>query len=290
MGPTAVQWRSLVLATGADAPYRLLSLEGWEELPPARYEKQARLNAHGAHRSAVYSDERLVVVEGFSWSAAERDELLRELRAATVFGEGDDTEPLTVTAAGRTLTAGAQLLQARPMLTRGEWGVGRFGWLLQWRCPDPLRYGPPDTDSTGLPTVGGGLTYPLTYPLQYGAVGATGRITLTNPGTAEAPMVLTVRGPLPQGFEVSDDRGRRLTYAAPVPDGQTVELDTAAGTVMVEGTASRRGNLSHADWLTVPAADPFTDEPGVVTLQFTSLGGDNDAAVELSATWSETTW
>lgn len=280
LSTTSLTWRDL--AIGAGTSYRLLTLEGWEELPPSRYIKQVRTNSHGAHPSPVYSDERIVTVTGWCWTSDQRDQLLADFRARFTFE--DDTEDLAVTVAGRTLTAGAQILEARPSITRGEWGVGRFGWLLQWRCPDPLRYGDPVTASTGLPTAGGGLAYPLAYPLAYGTTGAPGRVTLVNPGTADAPILFDVTGPLDAGFEVSAiETGQRLTYPVPVPAGQVIELDTAAGTVLVEGTASRRGNLSNADWMLVPKG-------GTLTLQFTSLGGASSGAALLAATVQETNW
>lgn len=283
MGPTSLLWSGLTMATGREATYRILTLEGWEELPSARYDKTPRTSAHGAHPSKVWSDERIVTVTGFCWTATDRDALLAQMQTALVFGD-DDQQPLTITAAGRTLTSRAQLLAARQALLRGEWGVGRFGWLAQWRCPDPLRYGPPQTASTPLPDVGGGLTYPLYQSgyLDYGQPGDTGRITLVNSGSAPAPILFAARGGHDIGFEISA-AGQRLTYAAPVPAGQVLELDTAAGTVLVEGTASRRSNLSAYDWMTIPAK-------GSLTVQYTSLGGARDPGAELTATWSEAHW
>lgn len=292
MNPTSLLWRDLTLATGRDAPYRIHTLEGWEDRPPARYDKQPRSRGHGTHRSTLYSDERTVTVEGWCHSAEERDELLFGLQAVGAYAEDDDTEPLTVTAAGRTLWAGGQLLEARPMLTRGQWGIGRFGWLLQWRCPDPLRYGAARTsEPVGLPTAGGGLTYPLSYPLSYGAAGSTGRVTLTNAGTAPAPVVLAVRGDLPGGVELSSAAtGERLTYVAPIPGAQVVEFDTAAGTVLVEGTSSRRAALTAADWLHVPARDRRTGEAGELTVQLTSLSTVTAGGAQLTATTQDTYW
>ena len=280
LSTTTALWRDLTIGYGT--AYRMLTLEGWEELPPARYEKNVRTNAHGAHPSPVYSDERIVGIEGWCWGSDDRDQLLADFRARMTYE--DDTEPLAVTVAGKTLTAGAQLILAQPTIVRGQWGVGRFGWLLKWRCPDPLRYGDPVTVSTGLPSAGGGLAYPLAYPLAYGTTGAPGRVTLVNPGSADAPILLDVTGPLDAGFEVSAiETGQRLTYPVPVPAGQVIELDTAAGTVLVEGTASRRGNLSNADWMLVPKG-------GTLTLQFTSLGGASSDAAELAATVAEANW
>lgn len=274
MNPTSGVWRGL--AFGAGTSFRVREVEGWEELPAPRYEKQPRARAHGVHRTRVWADERIVTVTGYCWTAADRDSLVAELEAGLVFGDDEDGEPLTLTVAGRTLTAQAQILAARPVLKAGEWGIGRFGWVAQWRCPDPIRYGQPgDPVSTGLPTSGGGLAYPLTYPLAYGTVGDPGQITLVNDGTAPAPIAFTVTGGLPAGFEISADTGQRLVYAETVPAGQTLHGDTGAGTLLAEGTSERRGNLTVADWMQVPAR-------GQLTLQFTSLGGAYDPAATLT--------
>lgn len=288
---TIVTWRNLVLtaATG----HRIESVEGWESLPSARYDKQPRARAHGTHRSPVYADERVVTVTGECHSLAERDALLLQLQAGMTFTDEDgDEEPLTISLGGRTLTAWAQLLRCDPVVAVGSWNVGQIRWVAQWRCPDPLRYGPERPPATtGLPTTGGGLTYPLTYPLTYGTAGATGQITLSNAGTADAPIVFEVNGGTTtglEGFEISA-AGRRITYPMTTPPGQPVVIDTGAGTVLVEGTADRRGELTYADWLLVPRADPYTGQPGTLAVQFTSMGG-YDADALLSAWVRDTYW
>jgi hypothetical protein len=53
--------------------------------------------------------------------------------------------------------------------------------------------------------------------------------------------------------------------------GETLTIDTGEGTIVAEGTADRRGNLTVADWIQVP---PLS----TITLQFTSLGGAYDPA------------
>lgn len=284
MNSTSLTWRGLTIATG-DVPYRLRELEGWEELPAGRYEKTNRTRGHGSHRSKVWADERIVTVTGSCWTAVERDALLAQMQEHLAFdGDGDDgdTEPLQVTVAGRTLTAGAQLLAARQALVRGEWGVGRFGFVVQWRCPNPIRYGPAATVTTPLPEAGGGLVYPLTYALDYGSAGQPGQVTVDNPGTAPAPLLLAVTGAHDFGFEVAA-AGRRLRYEAPVPAGQTVTIDTATGTVLVEDSADRRYNLTQADWITVPRGQSLT-------LSYVTLGGVRDPAALLAATVAGAYW
>ena len=47
--------------------------------------------------------------------------------------------------------------------------------------------------------------------------------------------------------------------------------------------ASRRGSLTSADWMLIPAG-------GSRTIQFTSLGGVYDPAAQLTATVAEANW
>jgi hypothetical protein len=231
----------------------------------------------------VWADERTVTVTGTSYSATQRDALLIAMQASMALAQ--DEEPLAVTLAGRTLTASAQLLRFAPAVAHGTWNMNLLGWVAMWRCTDPLRYGPSQAAATGLPTSGGGLLYPLTYPLTYGAAGNPGQVTLANAGNADAPIVFTVQGGagsgLDGGFEISA-AGQRLTYPTPVGAGETISIDTAQGTVLSMGTGDRRGQLTNADWIVVPAGSSLT-------VQFTALGS-SDPAAQLTAQWGDTWW
>lgn len=288
MADTEITWRGLTL--GGDSPYIVQSVAGWDDLADLNDLSQARVRGHGDHVGDLYSQARIVTVTGKIADVDQRDALAEALRRrSTVRSALDD---LTIETLGQRLTAQARVL--RRSLAVGEtYAVGEVPFSLQFRCPDPLRYGPAKTASTGLPTAGGGMAYPLTYPLTYGSPGASGQIVLTNTGDADAGIVFDVVAGattgLPFGWEVSA-AGQRITYPTAVPPGQDIAVDTAAGTVLAEGTADRAGELTNSDWLLVPAADPDTGLPGTLTVQFTSLGGTYDPGTLLTATWKDTTW
>jgi hypothetical protein len=281
MADTEITWRGLTL--GGDSSYVIQSITGWDDLADLNDMSQARVRGHGDHVGGLYSQARIVTVTGKIVSASARNALAQALaRVSTVRSALDD---LTIETLGQALTTQARVV--RRSLAVGEtYGVGEVPFSLQFRCPDPLRYGPAKTATTGLPTSGGGLTYPLTYPLDYGTSGATGQLRLDNAGDADAAIVFGVVGGatygLPQGWEVSA-AGQRITYPTAVPPRQTITVDTAAGTVLAEGTADRRGALTNADWLLVPAG-------GSLTVQFTSLGGTYDPGTLLTATWKDAVW
>jgi hypothetical protein len=274
---TQVTWRGLTIGGGGNG-FHVAEITGWDDLPDPVDMSQPRVRGHGDHVGDLYSQARIVLVTGTIADRAARDTLAGALLTAGPLTS--TVEDLTVDTLGRALTAGARLIR-RSLPVGDDYPSGVIPFALQWRCPDPLRYGAPQTAATGLPAAGGGLTYPLAYPLGYGAAGQTGQITLPNAGTADTTIVFTVTGPLPAGFELSA-AGRRITYPVAVPAGQTITVDTAAGSVLVEGTSDRRASLTSAGWLTVPAA-------GSLTVQFTSLGG-YDPAATVTATWRAAHW
>jgi hypothetical protein len=272
MGDIEILWRGLTL--GGDTDIDVHEITGWDDLDHIDDSlDQARSRGHGDHPGEMYSRARIVTVRGAIASRALRDSLASSVLAVTPVSS--DVEELAVSTFGQTLTAGARLLR-RSLPVGEDYASGHVPFALQFKCPDPLRYGLERLLFTGLPTAGTGLSYPLSY----GTPAATGRITLSNPGTAAAAVLLEVTGAFPQGFETSAD-GQRIRYTAPVPGRQVVTIDTGAGTVLAEGTADRRGELTLAEWFLVPA-------DGVLTVQLSSLGGAADGT--LTARWAPTYW
>jgi hypothetical protein len=279
MSDIQVTWRGLAIG-GEPTPYHVDTVSGWDDSGADRDMSEGRVRGHGEHVGNLHSGSRVVTVEGTIAEPVDRN--THALALADVTGVSSAVETLTVTTFGRTLTSGARLIRRSLTIGSKRYGAGLVPFALQWRCPDPKRYGATVTTSTGLPTAGTGLAYPLTYPLTYGTLGNPGQLVLTNSGTADSPIRFDVTGPLPSGFELSAG-GRRLLYPVAVPAGQVVTIDTAAGTVVVEGTANRRAELVVADWLTVPAGS-------ALTVQFTSLGGTYDPAAVATATYASAWW
>lgn len=154
---------------------------------------------------------------------------------------------------------------------------------LQFYAPDPLKYGLPQTATTGLPTTSGGLIYPLAYPLAYGSP-TTGRVSASNAGSAPVSPVFTVLGPIdPAGFQITSvEDGITLQFNGPLGSGDSLLIDSRTGSVVLNGTADRRGLLSFSSWPTIPAASTRT-------FAFSTLG-TYQAAASLSAAWSPAFW
>src|SRR5690606_33648761 len=131
-----VAWRGVTFSGAHDgSPFGVTSLQGWDERPDVRIEWPTRPAGHGTFSGGVWSQDRIVTLGGQFIDRAQRDELLVELEAA--MGPGFDE--LTITKAGRTLTARAVVTAYRPD-TSSQWGMGAVPYAIEWRCPDPLRY------------------------------------------------------------------------------------------------------------------------------------------------------
>lgn len=277
---TAIWWGDLSLF-GSAVPggrFKVLSLEGWEELPSVREGWQSRPQAHGMFDAPVWANERRILISGSCSRREDRDALLHELQRKLAFPSGEGAlRELTITNAGRTLTAGARLTRFKA--TMENWGAGVFGWAAEWVAPDPLRYSQPVTYSTGSPTAEGGLAFPLfhsdylgrtTGVLSFGPAPAEGRLTVSNEGTADTWPVLRVVGTPVGGFAVQHvESGRRVEYVGDVPAPYVLEVDSGTGTAVLVHPdtgrllADRSGMLTRREWVPVPAG-------GSASFQFTA--------------------
>jgi hypothetical protein len=283
LAQSTITWRDLTLY-GTKGPGRLTfaTLDGWEDLPdPRQPDALPRPQAHGWFDSSVFSDERHVLASGRCFSLEARDAVLVELQASFNFNATDEL-PLTITHAGRTLTAGARLLRFKP--TPLTWGLGYFGWAAEWVCSDPLRYGAPVPVNTGFPVLAGGLEYDLftdgttdTGVLEFGASSATGRLVVVNDGNEDAWPQFEVTGPVPaEGLEVVRvGTGERLRFEGGVSPGSVLVLDSATGLVVIDGYADRSGLLTIRDWSPVAPG-------GSAEFEFVPLGAFSAATLTAS--------
>ncbi|SFK31423.1 Phage tail protein [Cellulomonas sp. KH9] len=280
---TTVEWRGLTLSSDRGSPFGVRSLRGWDELPASRGDSPGRPLAHGGFDTPVWSDERIVTLGGQIVSP-DRDALLAELSSVMTWAPGGGSgEDLRITRAGRTLTATARLT-AFQTPTDLDWAVGVVPFVIEWRAADPLRYGDTINESTSFPFAAGGLEFPLftdgvtdTGYLEFGAQGSTGRVTVTNIGTAATSPQFEVTGPTPPFSIVHVESGRRLSFAQSVAAGDRLLIDSATGLVVLNGgDVDYSGMLTRAEWSPVGPGEsasfafipdgPFAD--GTLTVIF----------------------
>lgn len=267
LSPTTVSWRGITISSepGADVEVEVIALDGWDETPDAEKDGDRRPARHGRFDGPVWSDERVVLL-GARIVSDDRDEILATLRPAMVLSDGASPEPLTITHAGLTLTADARLTRWRPQALAERWGVGVVPFAVEWRCPDPLRYGELVNAVTGFRSLTGGLEFDLftdgatdTGYLEFGATGSTGRVDVANPGTADAALQLQLTGPTPPFTVVCVQTGERLTMPRALSAGEVLLMDSATGEVLLNGgDVDYSGLLTHAEWFSVPRKSTCT--------------------------------
>ncbi|MFB8393645.1 phage distal tail protein [Streptomyces yangpuensis] len=243
IGAIPVTLGSLPLSVVDDAGVTWLNtdLKGWSS-PGLRAELQPRQADHGAWASPVYLDSRPITITGMiaAPSTAARDTAIEQLIAAasltdTVLSVADSVpKQVTVRRSGEVLVE-----------LQGPYGA-TYSVLVT--APDPRRYSTVlQSQTTGLPSVTGGLTLPITLPITFSTTSTGGAFTLTNEGTIATRPTFTVTGPA-ASFVISCTQPggavTQLTYSDSIGVGDTLVIDTDAHTVMLNGTVSRRRYLS----------------------------------------------
>lgn len=240
-----------VLIGGHGNRYQVLneSFEGWEDLPALDSGNVARPTRHGAWPGRRIAQERQVtaiigVDAHDDWAAALRD--LRQLFAVP----DDEVEyPLVVSTRGERLLAyGAVEARTVPM---DRFSQGWAAVAVRWICSDPRRY---SLDRYGINVTLGELTL------------------LSNAGNAATHPLVRIHGPIEDPKLSATDAGgnvRELEFTLTLADGELVEINTDAGTVIDNTGVSRMSTLSGSS---VPVQD-WVLQPGATEVVLTASSG-----------------
>lgn len=281
---TARQIEYAGLLLGAGTPYRWKELTGWDDLPGLDLSDSPRPNDHGDFPGMGLYQARLpaltLAVHGDSVDQVES--LLQLLEARTVYTDQD--QQLIVRDGGRTLAADARVI-ARSIPHQPNRTIGIATASVQWRCANPLRRASTGRTVHLVVTEGsGGLTYPLTYPLDYGTEGGAGAALLVNDGSAPAPARITFHGP-GTGHTLVLASGPVLRVNTPLADGDTLSVDTLTGTVLLNGTASRSGDVD----LTSGPPEAWRIPPGATSCSYQVATGAGPATAA-DIDWFDSSW
>ncbi|RKN09640.1 phage tail protein [Streptomyces radicis] len=290
-----MQWAGLLL--GESTPYVGVQLTGWDDLPDMASGTVTMPTQHGAWPGPLLAGVRVL-----TWDfrilprrISDFPRLLARLLAVT--GVRQEEQPLVVQLAGVRRVVFARVtrraLTADRVYTRGE----PTGTVV-WEASDPRRYEVRQhVARTGLPTPGEGLRWPLSWPLDWKREGppthvrrwsspGAGRLVVVNAGDAPTHPVVEFRGPLLRPSLTDMDTGRVLEYATGLRHGDVLTVDTAAGTVLLNGVESRL-------FTATPRSTPerlFTLEPGTTRFVFNAESGRFDTAASASIVWRSAHW
>lgn len=243
----------------------LQNISDWMSLPSSKAEVYERPQSHGSfdvgtdwRQSASFT----VTLAYMGVSIADLDEAIIALT-----GLASSTELITcIFDDGNYVTT--RLVSIRKIDVPSHRGRKRLqGITVDLLAPDPFAYGASSSASTGLPAPGGGVAFPVGFPVGFGAVGVDGRARFINEGTAPTSLRFRVSGGFSDGFSLRCvESGDVLTFRRPVASDDYVLLDSSDGSALLNGVSPVSGYLTDDDWWQVGPGE-------TCTVQFTSLGG-----------------
>ncbi|MFM9613918.1 phage distal tail protein [Streptomyces niveiscabiei] len=284
--PGHVQYGDLLLGPGT--PYGWRTISGWEDLPPLDSGTVARSDAHGAIPGQLLAQSRTVTLDGMVVRAprAMVGAVIAVLNAGTVPVDGE--LPLVVWLDDRGPLLAHARATRRALPAGPGWRLGTVtGGAVEFVATDPRRYQLAERSaSTPLPMPEPGLAFPLAFPLDFGPPGSTGTLTAVNDGDAPTHPVIEFRGPVAAPSLTSVESGDVLEYDLPLAAGDVLVVDTAAGTVTLNGAASR---IHTATSRSVPE-QTFTLVPGASHMTFRAAPGSTDPAASVTVRWRSAYW
>lgn len=256
----------------------------WYTLPDSKAPNVPAPQAHGSFDPGTDWREAAAISFTAGYIGDSEAECLQAVESFTAVGSSTTAETMSVTDALRTTSRDVSI---RHIGVPDFYGYDQFEVhfavdVLAW---DPIRYGDLVTVSTGLASGGGGLEYPLGTPsgaLYYGANGNLGRVTATNPGTADTWPVFIVSGQLDAGFQITClETNSALRYDRVVPAGTTVTIDSRTGSVLVDNISDASTYLTREEFFSIPAG-------GSCDIQFAAIGASSGSpmmTVEYRGGW-----
>ncbi|MFE5913661.1 phage tail protein [Streptomyces wedmorensis] len=279
-----MQWAGLLIGPGTPFAVDKSGLSGWEDLPEYDSSDADRPTSHGAWPGARFAKPRkvggtIVLMPEFSGTAG----AVRALRQALALL--DEERWLTVRLHGELLAVRARIAQRVVPADQGFATQGSSRMSVQWLASDPRRYAvKEETVTTTPPQPESGLTWPLTWPLSWGKATSTGDVVIDNTGSAATHPVIVFRGPCSMPAVTERVTRRRLRYAIDLAAGDELTVDTRAGTVMLNNSASRL----HTAMADSTPEELFVLEPGLTDLSFRPEEGT--AASLMTVRWRSAEW
>lgn len=262
------------------------SIVGWDDLPGVDSGNSLRANSHGGWAGKKLAGMRVITWSGrFSPALPELWEgELRALRSALTLPLGTEESPIVIRSRGETrLCFGSVVARSIPM--NRAYGYYGADLTVQFECSDPRRYSLGENEwSLSLPpVVEVGLSYPLSYPLNYGTEATSSVGVLLNDGDVLTPVSLTFYGPAYKPALFNLTSGTRLEFDINLSSGEFLEVNTRTGTVRLNGIADR---LYTRTATSAPLLS-FGLLPGLNEMQITASVWNDPASVGIS--WRDAT-
>lgn len=228
----------------AGVHWHCATLDGWDS-PDVRTTITQREADHGAWQGPVYLNERVVTLAGklIAPDRAALDTSVDQLLVAAGLTD-------TVLTVYETVPKQAVVRRSGKVLAQRLTGTV-LDYSVQVTAGDPRRYATTDTTIVlRLPSVSGGLTFPVTFPMTLPAAVIAGDTAVANVGTLDARPRMVINGPVSQPLITvtgPDGTAVSLLYAGDIAAGDWLDLDCDSHTAYYNSVASRRALIS-GDW------------------------------------------
>lgn len=252
---------------GYSVDWIVTSEDGWSASPPVRPVKEDRVTGDGDWSGPGFYAGRVVALGGTAVAPDRVSMLWAKERIKAAAGPRALT-PLQVDEAHLSRTAMVRLADQVHIADKGSLA---FTWALVLAAPDPRRYSIGDIpQSTGLPATSVvGWTYPRVYPRLYGGSGGPGQGSVYFDQVGDYDQVgalIVFTGPLITPTVAHVQTGRVLSFDLTLGENDSLAVDLAAGTALLNASASRIGTLT-------PGSAWFLLVPGANELQFRGAAG-----------------
>jgi len=259
--PGQYQMRDLIMGIGT--VYNVKSFAPYDtDIAPTGTGKKPF--GHGSWAASEWANERAVpmTVQIRTSSEAETLHALRALKAAFRPVEtGGDVEFTWRDAAGE------YMMLVRPRMSQPDdrnLSVGITDIACAVVSLVPFHYSATETVTGPITaaTTTGGLTVPLRVPFSIGGRSASAVTELVNDGTAETSLQLEIYGPAEAPWVLLNrpDGPRVVRCNLTIPADQVLYIDTGTRSVLLNGTSSRRGDISSdgREWPILPGGPSST--------------------------------
>lgn len=150
--------------------------------------------------------------------------------------------------------------------------IGRFSFTIE--APQP--YWTDAEQQWTLASFLGGFSFPFSFPVNFGTIGST--VIINNQGDTVAPLFITLSGPLTNPTLTNETTGEYITLAQDLPDGYTLEINTASGSKSII-VIDEDGNRSNGFAYISPDSTLFGLAIGQNTLSYIADVQPSDVAV-----------
>lgn len=184
------------------------------------------------------------------------------------------TVDMSMTMAGSDLVLRGRPIDAVDDLELLPEGIARV--RLSFEATDPRWYSSTMSSILLGLTEGGGLEFPLTFPLTFGA-GSDNDGSAFNAGTAPAPWTAAILGPVTNPVLTLGSTGEAVVITGVVAPGETLLIDSASRSVLLDGSPRSSWIALTSRWWELAA--------GTNTVRFRAAAGTGVCTFSWRSAW-----